>query len=143
MKYIPPDEFLLLGESGFIGAYNVFIFAVLWIILHPFVPMLYVFVIFGAVKHYVGYATELYTPFCISRGVEWMKPQIIYIPPTELIIQCVFESIYFLVLFLFFQVEMQQINVLYVYVFSFGFFTHYLAEKIGVHRMFCITYSAK
>lgn len=121
-------------EAIFVGFYTLLLF----LPFSYFIQNRWIcFFLLGFFKHFLGSILRIHNYYC-NHGyrctINQKRENYVY-DKSFLMMECLLEGIYFLVMgFLFF--HWYQKNPFF-FIFLFGFFTHLLAELVGVHKYVC------
>jgi len=123
-------------EAILVGIYT----CVIYLIVSQFIQNFYIMLlVVGFFKHFLGYILGIHTWYC-NNGEACIRHDKIYSASTEhLIRDSIIEAIAFLILGLIFRPIIGNIYLFFV----IGILLHILAEKISIHKHFCVNYCYK
>jgi hypothetical protein len=125
-----------LIESVFVGIYVCF----LYLLLSPFIKNFYLLLLVcGFFKHFLGSSFGLWTWYC-NNGEACLKvlsqDQNYNANTLYLIRESIYESIIFLIVGTILQ-KITKTESIYLFL-LIGILLHIIAEKIGIHKSFCL-----
>lgn len=144
---------IFILEAVGVGVYSVLLFIVFSSILTKFNTNTYVaLLLIGFFKHFLGYYVGLQTWYCNNGGScvslhkkqETLTTKYVGIP-TNLIYNSIIEAFFYLFIgAILYWILLYSLNkTLLVYInfilyFLLGFILHIMANKLGIHKSFCI-----
>ena len=121
-------------EAIFVGFYTLLIF----VPLSYFIQNSWIcFFLLGVFKHFLGSILKIHDYYCNDGyrcTISQKREKYVY-DKSYLMIECLLEGIYFLGMGIIFFDRYQKSP--FFFIFLFGFFTHLIAEFIGLHKYVC------